>query len=124
LNRTRNPRSLQNLKPAWQPGESGNPSGRPKRALTEAYQAQLDQTKKGDGRTYAELIAAAQIKKALGGNTMAAKEVADRAEGKARQAMDVDVNVEAMPQIDLRVVFVDGEGDRPLKKAKRKSKSL
>src|SRR5262245_40290081 len=33
-----NPKSLQNLKPNWQPGQSGNPAGRPNRArLTERY---------------------------------------------------------------------------------------
>jgi Family of unknown function (DUF5681) len=108
--RTPNPRSLKNLKPAWQPGESGNPCGRPKRALTEAYQAQLGRIKKGDAqkRTYAELVAEAQIKKALRGNTMAAKEIADRSEGRARQA--VEVAIETIPNINLRVVFVDSDG--------------
>jgi len=41
------------------------------------------------GRTYAEAITEKIAKKALTGNIPAAKELADRAEGKARQAMEV-----------------------------------
>ena len=68
--RTPNPRSLRNLRSPWRKGESGNPSGRPKRPLTDAYNVQLAAVKKSDRqkRTYAELIAEAQIKQALKGN--------------------------------------------------------
>jgi Family of unknown function (DUF5681) len=87
-------------------GESGNPGGRPRQSVSEAYRAQLSQSKKGDRqkRTYAELIADAQIRKALRGDTMAAKEVTDRVEGKARQA--VDIGLEPMPDLNLRVCFI------------------
>ena len=46
--------------------------------ITDALRAQLSNVKKGDQqkRTFAEFIADAQIKKAMKGNTMAAKEVA------------------------------------------------
>jgi hypothetical protein len=71
-----------------------------------AARRQLSQSKKGDRqkRTYAELIADAQIRKALRGDTMAAKEVTDRVEGKARQA--VDIGLEPMPDLNLRVCFI------------------
>lgn len=76
-----------------------------------AYQAQLSRIKKGDAqkRTYAELVAEAQIKKALRGNTMAAKEIADRSEGRVRQA--AELATETMPDINLRVVFEDSDGE-------------
>ena len=41
------------------------------------------------GRSYAEAIAERLAKEALAGNIPAAREIADRAEGKARQAMEV-----------------------------------
>jgi Family of unknown function (DUF5681) len=96
---------LKNLR-SWKKGQSGNPGGRPKRLITDAYEAQLIQPVKGDNqkRTYAELIAAAQIRKALRGNTMAAKEVTDRIEGKTRQA--ADVGLAPLPDLNLRVRFV------------------
>src|SRR5437660_9838605 len=110
-----NPKSLKNLR-SWQKGESGNPGGRPKRLLTEAYQAQLSRTKKRDRqrRTYAELIADAQIRKALKGNTMAAREIADRVEGKAGQA--IELSVETPSKLNVRVHFVESDGNGGMKK--------
>ena len=108
--RTPNPRSLKNLRAPWKPGESGNPGGCPRRALTEAYEAQLRRVKKGDKqkRTFAELIADAHIRKAMKGNTMAAKEVADRVEGKSRERLDVAVEVPL--EFNVTVNFVDTDG--------------
>jgi hypothetical protein len=108
--RTPNPKSLKNLRRPWKKGESGNPSGRPKRPISEAYQAQLTRVKDGDPqkRTYAQLIAESQIKQAIKGNTMAAKEIADRVEGKARQ--DVEVTLETPLEFHVQVNFVDPDG--------------
>ena len=108
--RTPNPRSLRNLRPPWRKGESGNPSGRPKRPLTDAYNAQLARVKEGDrqNRTYAQLIAEAMMKQALKGNVMATREITDRIEGKARQA--VDVTVETPLEFNVQVNFVDADG--------------
>ena len=71
----------------FKPGQSGNPSGRPRRPLTEAYKDLLDKKFPGDarGRTYAQVIAEGQAKAAIAGRTEAAKEIADRAEGKVTQ---------------------------------------
>jgi hypothetical protein len=80
----------------FQPGESGNPKGRPKSiTLSEAYRRQLAQPvpKDSQGRTYAEVIAELMCKRATQGDVAAAREVADRVEGKARQALDVDMKV-------------------------------
>jgi hypothetical protein len=67
LNRTRNPNSLKNLKP-WEQGQSGNPSGRPKRdhgaeiarAIFEnnpesIYKAMLQALKAGNPRVFSAL---------------------------------------------------------------------
>jgi Family of unknown function (DUF5681) len=110
VKRTVNPRSLKNLRP-WKKGESGNPGGRPKRPVTEAYEEQLYRVKPGDRlkRTYAKLIAEAQIRKALRGSTMAAKEITDRVEGKARQTFDVAL--EGPVEFNLEIRFVDSDGD-------------
>jgi len=81
----------QNLKP-WPKGVSGNPGGRPKKTpLADACRELLNRPGPGDrsGRSYAEAIAEKLAKKALAGNIPAAREIADRAEGKARQAMEL-----------------------------------
>jgi hypothetical protein len=79
------PGKVENLRP-WQPGQSGNPGGRPKRKpLTDAYARILDMTIPGDedGRTFAEAIALAMAKEAIKGKVHAATELADRVEGRA-----------------------------------------
>ena len=78
----------------FMPGQSGNPSGRPKKGLlTEYYQALVAQPlpedlriglKLGQGATYGEAIALGQARAAIKGKTDAAREIADRLEGKAR----------------------------------------
>ena len=81
----------QNLKP-WSKGVSGNPGGRPKKTpLADACRELLSRPAPGDktGRSYADAIAEQLAKKALAGDIPAAREIADRAEGKARQAMEV-----------------------------------
>jgi len=77
----------------FQPGQSGNPAGRPKSiTLSEAIRLQLAQTF-GEDRTYAEEIALVLCVAAIKGNVNAAREIADRTEGKPKQAIDVDMNV-------------------------------
>lgn len=88
-------RSLANLKP-FQKGVSGNPAGRPKSVtLSEAYRQQLaaQQTEGADASTYAEVIAKMVCEGAAKGNVNAARELADRTEGKPKQALDVDLRV-------------------------------
>jgi hypothetical protein len=85
-------RRLANLKP-FQKGQSGNPAGRPKAiTLSEAIRAQLAQ-KYGADSTYAEEIARVLCAEAARGNVTAAREIADRTEGKPKQAIDVDLSV-------------------------------
>ena len=94
-NREGRKRSLANLKP-FRKGQSGNPKGRPKSiTLSEALRHELakENPKGKDGETYAERIAAVLCQAAVGGNVNAAKEIADRTEGKPRQALEVDMSV-------------------------------
>ncbi|MGH9847770.1 MAG: DUF5681 domain-containing protein, partial [Blastocatellia bacterium] len=76
-------------------GQSGNPAGRPKtRTLSEAYRQWLaEPMPDGSGRTYADAVAAMLCAEAAKGNVNAARELADRTEGKARQMLDVDMNL-------------------------------
>jgi hypothetical protein len=78
----------------FQPGQSGNPQGRPRvRTLSEAYRRKLTEVDPRDPqrRTYAETIAEYQCNQAAGGfigSTQAAKEIADRTEGRPRQQVE------------------------------------
>jgi Family of unknown function (DUF5681) len=77
----------------FQPGQSGNPAGRPRgiRYLSEAYRAWLSQpSEKDQERTNADVVAEAVGKQAIAGDIAAAKEIADRVEGKSRQAIDLN----------------------------------
>jgi len=96
---------IENLRPPWKKGESGNPNGRPKRKpITQAYEAVINQRlpahlreiKLGrhtlelpEGATFADLIALGQAAAAIKGNTAAAEEIANRLEGKVAMELDV-----------------------------------
>lgn len=80
--------------PLWQPGQSGNPGGRPKRKpISDAMRAHLDKTYSGSrkeykGMTNAEVLAIAQFELAVEkGDMRAAVEIADRVEGRVPQEM-------------------------------------
>src|SRR5271157_809947 len=86
------PNCLKNLCPPWQPGESGNPGGRPKKKpISEAYERLVleeaakvaglprwARAKSLKGLTYADLVAHAMLREAIKGKVPAASEVADR----------------------------------------------
>jgi len=75
----------QNLKP-WPKGTSGNPAGRPRRdKVTAALLDLLDKPcpDDKDGRTYAEVIAEALVRKAADDDLRATKEITLRTEGPA-----------------------------------------
>jgi hypothetical protein len=83
----------QNLKP-WKPGQSGNPGGRPKRdAITSALLLQLEQPNT-DTETIADSIAAVLVKRALSGDVRAIREIADRTEGRPRQQIKVEAQLQ------------------------------
>lgn len=80
---------------AFQPGQSGNPKGRPKAiTLSEAYRRELAKLDPNDseGRTFAEVLAEQTILKAKGGDVAALREIADRVEGKAKQTVTLTMD--------------------------------
>lgn len=74
----------------FQPGQSGNPSGRPKtKLLSEGYAKELERVDEKTGKTMADLITERIVKKARKGDLPAAKEVADRTQGRPLQQVAV-----------------------------------
>ena len=77
----------------WRPGQSGNPSGRPKMgSLSRACREVLERIVPGDrqGRTYAQAIADRLGELALKGHGPSIRELADRAEGRAGQSLEIE----------------------------------
>lgn len=77
----------------WRLGQSGNPGGRPKRTpLSDSGREVLAQPVPGDakGRTCAKAIAEKLAARVVQGDIRAAQERADRAEGKARQTVQIE----------------------------------
>lgn len=76
-------------------GETGNRNGRPKLTrLTDALRQQLAEiAPDAPDETQAEAIARTLIREAISGNVQAAREIADRTEGKPKQAIDLDLQI-------------------------------
>lgn len=100
-----NPNSLANLK-KWAPGQSGNPSGRPrKRPISDRYAEMVETMLPNDvrtalrlpeGATYGDAIAFAQARQAIKGKPEAAREIREAIEGKSTQR---DQETEGQPRI-------------------------
>lgn len=100
-----NPNSLANLSP-FKRGESGNPSGLPKGTprLSTAYQKILNSPAKATFKpeTRGDKIALAIVEEAEAGDVKAAKEIADRLEGKSPLTINQkSINVHIFTAIDL-----------------------
>jgi hypothetical protein len=96
----------------WKPGESGNPNGRPKKGEAWADVAnellnskEIDITMKmADGKvkrlslesdkSFRHAVIVGMIKEAMKGNVQAARELADRTEGKSKERREVTNKVE------------------------------
>jgi hypothetical protein len=89
-----NPRSLANLlKGQWQPGQTGNPGGRPKKKpITDRYLRIVETELPDDirraldlprGATFGDAIALARARQAIRGETAAAKEMREAIEGRS-----------------------------------------
>ena len=104
---------IDNLKgKGWKPGESGHPNGRPKKGEAWADVAnellnskEIDITMKmADGKvkrlslesdkSFRHAVIVGMIKEAMNGNVQAAKELADRTEGKSKERREVTNKVE------------------------------
>ena len=82
----------------WKPGQSGNPASRPRKIISEAYLRRMASPLPEDvckaaklrkGSTWADLAALSMAKAAVKGRVDAAREIADRLEGKATQPVEV-----------------------------------
>ncbi len=114
MQRKNTEKQLQNLKP-FPKGISGNPAGRPKKALlSDALRRQLAIAAPGmPEKTQAEAIAAALISEAIDGNIAAAREICDRTEGRPAQAIELGLEVRDWRQmaqsngLELNDVFTE-----------------
>lgn len=72
------------------PGTSGNPGGRPKGSvsLVAALRRELER-RQDSGQPGIEAVAARLVDLAVGGDLRAAREIADRLDGKPTQAVDL-----------------------------------
>lgn len=84
-------RSLSNLRP-WQPGQSGNPNGRPVKpdCLTDCLRELAGLPDGPGGATRAQRLAGVLWGKALRGDVRAIALLLDRLDGKAAQSLRVD----------------------------------
>jgi len=103
-----------NKKHLFQPGESGNPAGRPKgtHCISDAYRELLkgqnihvEWTVNGkkkhlhleSDKNLAYGLASATMMEALKGNIRAMQEIADRVQGKAKQSIDIGGSADSGP---------------------------
>jgi len=108
------------------PGQSGNPSGRPKRnPISDRYATiaelsapdyllaalKLSDAEKPAIKTYGDALVLSQFRAGIKGKTEPAREIADRLESRARQAVEVsgaegkpiDVQFMSNEQLDARI---------------------
>jgi hypothetical protein len=94
-----------NLRP-WQPGQSGNPGGRPKKKLIDEALAELLEAQ--DSAEAGEL-AKVLLAKAKDGDVRAAQLIAERTQGKPNQKVELTGKDGGAIDTTLRVEFVDGK---------------
>lgn len=103
--------SLDNLKPAWKKGESGNPNGRPKgsrnRSTIAKQWLEVSQkiknpiTGKEEDLEQQDIMTLALIKKARNGDVSAYKELMDSAYGKIMQPTDITTKGDSLNVINI-----------------------
>lgn len=112
---------IDNLKgKGWKKGQSGNPKGRPKKGEAWADVAnqlldsnEIDITMKMSNgkvknlnleadKSFRHAVIIGQIKQAMDGNVQAARELADRTEGKSRERREVSYKTEP-----IRILSID-----------------
>ncbi len=94
----------------FQKGQSGHPKGRPRSAaLSDALRAALAAAPPGGQEegveSHADLTALALIDRACRGDVAACKEIADRTEGKARQAVQLSYTQREMYERAVRAIM-------------------
>ena len=113
----RNP-NKKGLMPAWKPGQSGNPSGRPHtKPISDRYAYVAEETlpesiqrklKLGPGATYGDAIALLTFHAALEGDIAATREIREAIEGKSTIRTDDDqppirIDISAIPKYRVPV---------------------
>lgn len=85
----------------FQPGQSGNPNGRPPkgRSLADCLRAELSREVKGKSKQ--QRIAEVVTRRALKGEMDAVRFIADRVDGKVPDRVESDVNLRGGVQIYL-----------------------
>jgi hypothetical protein len=96
---------------SWKKGQSGNPKGAPKKPWrwAEVIRTVAERMDKS-GKEYKVAIAEALLKEALKGNVAAIKEIGDRIDGKAKQAIEMTGTdkepIDISPLVALRISTV------------------
>ena len=95
----------------WKPGQSGNPSGRPRRLpISDRYAAmaelplpdyvlaalKLSEAERPAIKTYGDALALSQFRAGIKGKTEAAREITDRVEGRARQQVELSASLDVV----------------------------
>lgn len=110
-----NEKSLENLRPPWKPGESGNPDGKPKGiehsktrllkflALIIKSKNQLLNSEEEIEMSVLEKMDMGQIALAISGDTKAYKEILDRLEGKPIETVKQSIDLSTEKVINISV---------------------
>lgn len=99
--------NVTHLKPAWQPGQSGNPGGRPKKKpITAAILAELAKAHGRQGKTKLEAMVANMVSLAISGKNKEAVEtfklILSYTDGMPVQTIELDVYDEARRVAEAR----------------------
>lgn len=99
--------NVSHLKPAWQPGQSGNPGGRPKRKpITEALLAELAKEHGRQGKTKLEAAVASLVTLLISGKPKdkieAMKIIIPYTDGLPTQTVEIDVYDAARREAEAR----------------------
>jgi hypothetical protein len=99
----------------FQPGQSGNPKGAPKRNWTWSgvLEKALKKRDKETGKTLKELVSAALIREARKGNTLAIKEIMNRMDGMPKQETDITTGGKPLIIFDIDGKTNDNTTDKP-----------
>ncbi|HEY6331774.1 MAG TPA: DUF5681 domain-containing protein [Blastocatellia bacterium] len=102
---------------AFQPGQSGNPKGRPKgvRVMTNRLRANMSAQVPGDtaGRTFGEVLMDNLAMSAIKGDFRALLQVLDRLEGPARHLFENDHTYDAELWTRIASELLEGCADSP-----------
>ena len=107
-NRKRSPVNGQPVPPpAWKPGQSGNPKGRPKgKSVTNQLRKLLDEGL--EGKDLADAMAKAAYKHAMKGDFRFWNAIVERIEGKVPDKLEADITQKTdltdLPDDDLRTI--------------------